>query len=290
MNRLSTLTEKYSDLPPQGSEYWLENRKHTFGGSEVATILGINPYQSLKTLIKIKVAHEYRDCLAMAWGRNFEDVSFELLKDSHDVFHFGAVPHEGGTICYSPDGVIVVNDLLVVVEIKCPLWRKVVGVVPDLYLPQVLAGIDTLGCDYGLFIDNEFRKCALEDFGFNPRYNTSFHRLKIWKGNLTQEPIAIGLLVWEGVGTVDIGAMNITDSGIITKLGKPDIYIWRHEAWSGISPEFWITVGHVLPFKLINTVETCVDKQENYLNGIKDEIDRAVVLLEEAWNEKVFIV
>lgn len=288
MNRLSDLIEKYSDLPPQGSEFWLENRKHTFGGSEVATIIGINPYQSLKKLIKVKVEHEYNDCLPFCWGRHFEDVSLEILKANYDVHHFGAIPHEDGTICYSPDGVIVIDDELVLIEIKCPLWRIVQGGVPIHYMPQVLSGIDALNCDYGLFIDNEFRKCALEDFGFNPRFNTSFHRSK--RDIRDVEPIIIGLLVWAGVGVVDIGSMGITDTAIITTLGKPDIYTWKHHEWRGIPPEFWTTIGYVLPFKLIRSVETCVQKQPRYISSLKAPIDRAVEMLEAAWDAKVFIL
>ena len=283
MQKLKDLKTLYSDLPPQGSRFWLENRKHTFGGSEVATILGINPYSTLNKLIKQKVKSEYKDCLPFCWGRLFEQAALVILDlTMPKVHHFGAIPHEDGLICYSPDGVLVIQEELVLLEIKSPIWRKVKNVIPDYYLPQVLSGIDTLGCDYGLYIENQFRKCALEHFGFGPRFNNRFHRTT--EGS--DIPVYIGWFVWRGEGNmVDLGKANITQTKLMLDLGEPDIRVWDDLNWPEfIIPSYWIGVRAIMCWKVVKSMTKRVYPEQDYLHNKLQNFIQAREQLEDEWN------
>lgn len=282
MQKLRDLKTLYGDLPPQGSKFWLENRKHTFGGSEVATILGINPYSSLNKLVKQKVKAEYKDCLPFCWGRTFEKAALVILDlTMPTVHHFGAIPHEDGLICYSPDGVLVLQEQLVLIEIKSPIWRKVKNNIPEYYLPQVLSGIDTLDCDYGLYIENQFRKCSLEHFNFGPRFNCRFHRTV--QG--TEMPAYIGWFVWRGEGElVDLGKANITQTKMMLDLGEPDIRVWDEVNWPEfIIPSYWEGVRAIMCWKMVKSITRRVYPEPHYLHNKLDTFIQARELLEEEW-------
>ena len=52
---LQNFIESNKFLPKQGSKEWLDSRLDTIGGSEISTIIGLNPYQNIKKLIMQKL-------------------------------------------------------------------------------------------------------------------------------------------------------------------------------------------------------------------------------------------
>ena len=44
LKNLHNFLNKHKYLPVQGSQEWLRSRTETIGGSEISTILGLNPY------------------------------------------------------------------------------------------------------------------------------------------------------------------------------------------------------------------------------------------------------
>lgn len=109
----------------QGSSAWLAQRNQMLTASDVAAALGLNPYQSVKTLLEKKAFPEYKrrldkrnDTAATRWGHLYEDEARRLYenKTGHFVYEFGVIPHRdlpwlGG----SPDGITASGRLL---EIK----------------------------------------------------------------------------------------------------------------------------------------------------------------------------
>ena len=55
LNKILELKESTKHLPDQGTAEWLELQKKYFGGSEIGTLLGLNPYQKIRKLIATKV-------------------------------------------------------------------------------------------------------------------------------------------------------------------------------------------------------------------------------------------
>lgn len=56
-------------------------------------------------------------------GKAYEPVALEYLRMKHGmkIKHCGSVPHDNGLIRASPDGLMIWNDKLVNIEIKCPV-------------------------------------------------------------------------------------------------------------------------------------------------------------------------
>jgi len=65
---------------------------------------------------------------------------------------------------------------IVLFEYKNPWSRTPNGEIPRGYVGQIQAGLGTLTLvDLALFVDLKIRKCKVQDFGINPRYDTRTH-------------------------------------------------------------------------------------------------------------------
>jgi putative phage-type endonuclease len=120
--------------------------------SDIATALGINPYESPDDLIYMMCGFRRKQTTECTdYGTRLEpearDKYCELTGES--VFEIGLVPHPkfpwlGG----SPDGI---TDSGKLIEIKCPPKREITPTVPKYYIPQVqllMEILDLEECDF----------------------------------------------------------------------------------------------------------------------------------------------
>src|SRR3990167_11032995 len=156
----------------QRDSSWYTAIGTTVGGSELAAIMGINPYSSFLDVVDTKIS--ILDCGNGNWNGGNEacwwGVLFEDIIGVYTEINLGS-PLHGDEICVqaiaghrnSPDGYIVgkfylENDefhlwttdmdplietfqMIVLLEFKCPLTRKPNGSIPKHYVPQVLSGL-----------------------------------------------------------------------------------------------------------------------------------------------------
>ncbi len=208
---LADFIDSNKHLPAQGSEEWLNSRSTTIGGSEIATLLGLNPYQNLKKLINQKAGITTFTKSAPLW---FGNIMESILQDyTEQIFHTkiyetGSIQYDKSEyLKYSPDGLAVVNkqylthiftnddikykinnkskfdnenndELLILFEFKNPFMRKPQpGIVPIYYKPQPEMGMHVIDiCEVSLFIEGVFRFCSYNDIiNLNNKYNTKYH-------------------------------------------------------------------------------------------------------------------
>lgn len=179
----------------QRDKNWYTAMGSTIGGSEIAAIMGLNPYSSFNSVVYSKVEIlRTGTCKkfggdACWWGIIFEDIIGEYISiDIGNVL-------KGDNICIqefpghrnSPDGYIVANfymdddkqvlwttDMandkstfqeILLLEFKCPLSRKPTGIIPVYYETQLLSGLMVSPLAHcGMFVDALFRKSDLFDF------------------------------------------------------------------------------------------------------------------------------
>ena len=120
--------------------------------SDVASAIGENRYESPEAFVKKKVLRtQWAGNAATAHGTLLEP----LVRDLYDL-RFNKKSHEIGVVQHrkypwlggSPDG-ITEDGLLI--EIKCPLTRKIENKVPKHYMPQIqllLEIMDLDECDF----------------------------------------------------------------------------------------------------------------------------------------------
>ena len=143
------ISQSYAD---QRSQEWLSLRGTMLTASDLATAIGDNPYEKPSDLLLKK-------CGAVKWDGNAATAHGTLLepiaRDLYDLRH-GQKSHEIGLVQHpvhkwlggSPDGVTESGRLI---EIKCPLTRKITPAVPKYYLPQIqllLEVLDLEVCDF----------------------------------------------------------------------------------------------------------------------------------------------
>lgn len=180
----------------QHSKEWLKAKEYTVGGSELATIIGMNPYEkspSKKVMMKIGI-DKFRSDQKVSWGNVFEDLIKEFTEETLDTTVHGdnifIKVSDGplsGKVSYSPDGLCVIsNDILikkygnkfqefknlvpgeyssVLLEFKAPYSREVDKIdIPSYYEPQPTMGLDIIKfCNIALFIEAVFRICLFSD-------------------------------------------------------------------------------------------------------------------------------
>ena len=151
LDKIRLLIER--EYAAQKSNEWLELRGKMLTASDAATATGSNPYSSESEFILNKCGHRtFFGNEATQHGEKYEDEARDKWcamtgEVSHEI---GLFPHPkynwlGG----SPDGITESGKL---VEIKCPLKRKITPEVPHHYMPQLQLLMDILDLDEAVFI------------------------------------------------------------------------------------------------------------------------------------------
>ena len=141
-----------NEYAAQKSDEWLALRGKMLTCSELAACLNMNPYENETSLLLKKCGHnKFFGNEATKHGEKYEDVARDIYcaqygEKTHEI---GLHPHPihkwlGG----SPDGVTESGKLI---EIKCPMMRKITPEIPEHYLPQVQVLMEILNleeCDF----------------------------------------------------------------------------------------------------------------------------------------------
>jgi hypothetical protein len=184
MDKLAVLRDyikRYDHLPEQGTDEWLNDRKYTIGGSEIATIMSQNCYSSASELVARKLGlRKFRGNLYTKWGSLFEGCSESIITVyAGKIYSMGSIPHETLPHKYSPDGLCVLEidgqKYIVLLEFKAPFKKIPNNSVPTNYIPQVKSGMCTINIsEMCLFVNNMFRRCSLSQLN-SEGYNNLLH-------------------------------------------------------------------------------------------------------------------
>ena len=136
----------------QRSQEWLDLRENMITASDVASALGENHYESPDSFVKKKVLRtKWAGNAATAHGTLLEPIVRDLYDQkfqcrSHEI---GLVQHRDYPwLGASPDGI---TEDGILVEIKCPLTRKIESKIPKHYWPQVQLQLEITNleeCDF----------------------------------------------------------------------------------------------------------------------------------------------
>jgi len=195
---LTEFLYKYKDLPKQGSAEWLNQRKFTVGGSQIATIMGINKYENLRSFVKTKMPfYKFKKEAPLWFGNLMEPCIEQFVEIEYDTktYETGSLPCDFNKyLSYSPDGICIISkdklknilkqhnlklqeipegkENIVLLEFKSPFMRKIKhGEIPEYYLPQPLLGMEIINIsELSIFIECVFRFCSYSDL-FNNKYS-----------------------------------------------------------------------------------------------------------------------
>lgn len=155
----------------QRSDTWFKTRGNYLTSSDVASVLGLNKYQSREHVLfkKCGIQDMFIGNTATLHGQQYEDEALKIYGDitGREVYGVGLITYDQchdttmyndidcGFLAGSADGISVTNDgQLNVLEVKAPYRRKIeFGKIPIHYLPQVYLNMFILGVDVGDFIE-----------------------------------------------------------------------------------------------------------------------------------------
>lgn len=141
-------------LVKQKTAEWYEMRQGLITASDFAQALGEGKFGTQRQLIEKKVRpgeDSFKSNPFFEWGNLFEQVACDIYSHMHGVkmYEFGLLRHSKHSFFgASPDGI---SNLGIMLEIKCPMKRKITGEVPMQYYYQIQGQLDVCGlreCDY----------------------------------------------------------------------------------------------------------------------------------------------
>lgn len=240
INRLIRSFEAKASGPIQGSKEWLalrriggSRKRGRIGGSEIATLLGLNPYGNKRSLMFEKMGKKKNivDNLFTNYGNLMEEVSVMVFEKAFntDVFckNISLVdPNKVNSFIFSPDGIcampirdneITIDEIRdddkccpVLIEIKNPWSRPIAqnGDIPTQYVPQIQAGLLAIPMLHGgIFIDCQTKLCSFNDLENDYGYNSVLHNGKASLDKDT-EPLYKGMIAVRGKCPKDFWAKN----------------------------------------------------------------------------------
>ena len=179
------------DQIEQRTPAWYAAREQMLTASDAAAAIGDNPYESRKQLLKKKVvpAKAFTGNFATAHGNKYEDEARFLFGRLYNLetWEVGLFRHlEYKWLGGSPDGIASDGSLI---EIKCPLKRKITHEIPAYYYPQVQLCMEILNIPQCYFIQYQpenIYQSAIIDVKVIPRskewFETHFNEFdSFWK-------------------------------------------------------------------------------------------------------------
>lgn len=266
MHKLDYYQNKFYQCVLQGTEEWLKGRSFAFGGSEMGSLLGKNKYESWNDLLNHKANQSFTKCDATEWGHLFEPVAKIFIEKTHGkIYEFGSIPHSYLPVCYSPDGLLVIDDQLILLEIKNPIYRGI-NKIPEVYLHQVQTGMNIISVQHCLFAQFRFRRCKLGTSPWSVVYDRVYHK-EYRKRCKDQGNISYGYLYWS------------TEDDLVDLGSVPNIYNELKTIPLEIQPKIMIqetfdeTIkkGKVLMWKLFEKSIEKIEPEKNYLMD-KEEV------------------
>jgi len=162
----------------QKSPEWYAMRLTMLSASDWGTILGENSYANPNSVLLKKCGEDSffpRAALdAMAWGNKYEDVAISIYeyRNNSKVFEFGCIRHPFiEHLGASPDGI---TNEGVMLEIKCPVSRKITGIPPRYYWCQVQGQLEVCELDRCDFLECKFKEYDDEEEYLKDHYQENY--------------------------------------------------------------------------------------------------------------------
>tara|TARA_B110000211_G_scaffold213414_2_gene253902 strand:- start:10949 stop:13111 length:2163 start_codon:yes stop_codon:yes gene_type:complete len=162
-NIINNIIKMMNNKIKQRTPEWYTLRKKMITASNVASILGYNPYDSKVSILKKKVNNVSISNAAMAHGVKYEPLAIKEYekKNKCTVDEVGLLVHPTYTwLGASPDGFIISTDKLL--EIKC-VYTRDIHIVPYYYWIQVQIQLEVCNKEVCDFFQCKFEDSKLVD-------------------------------------------------------------------------------------------------------------------------------
>lgn len=144
----------------QRTEEWYATRHNLLTASDVPTVLGENKYKSKKTLLKQKLnlKKEIKITPSIQHGIDNENTAIEIYEEKYNdkCYETGLYVHpKYEWLGCSPDGVTYNGYLM---EVKCPVYRKITNEVPSQYYGQIQVQLECMNMETCVFVQYMYKE------------------------------------------------------------------------------------------------------------------------------------
>ena len=208
--KINNILDLCKSMPTQKSKEWVEFRRMKIGGSEIHNVINLkltNITTFINNFLNNKIERKKIFIPQCEWGILFENEITRFTENYYNtiVYEVSIVQNDKiSNVSYSPDGIGIIDNQVVLFEFKCPYSRIPTPEIKFDYKCQINTGLNTLPyCEKCYYIEAEFKKCNIEDLYNYNKFDTVLHNIKTDRG-FTELYKTYGLLyIYEPVEKID---------------------------------------------------------------------------------------
>ena len=172
------------------TQEWYEIREKKISATNVSTIIGINNFKNKEELLSDKIyGLDKIDNIYTKHGNKFEEIAIDILENQLDIsiedIGFG-LSKKYNFLGATPDGITILNKNICLVEIKCPLKRKINGIPSLNYYCQMQTQMEVFNIEKCIFFECNIEEITkLEYRNSKDKSNMGYYKIKniYWKLN-----------------------------------------------------------------------------------------------------------
>jgi len=254
----------------QRTPIWYETRQRLITASDMAQALGLGKFGNQRDLLIKKSGYKpdtfNGNLPPLVWGVKYEPVANEIykLRNCVEVYEFGLLQHPNVPFFgASPDGI---NELGVMVEIKCPFRSKLTGEILEQYYIQMQGQLDVCDLD-----DCDFVQCGFVEYDSIEAFDDDSHEhYPVYTKDLSNKGVFMEYVLEGATSTSYVyGPINASLDGV--------------RAWVEVETEKLKAMGNVLNMK--PTFWKLGTYNCRRVTRDKEFIQAKYVELEQVWNK-----
>ncbi len=167
---LKRIIEKSKGNPKQRSEEWIKYRNTRIGGSEMHNICKLkesNINNFINNFLLNKIEKKKIFILPCEFGNLFENEIHKYTEKRFNtiIYDLEVIEYDKiKAVCYSADGISIINNKIILFEFKCPYSRIPTDKIKYDYECQINTGLNVIReCDKCYYCEGEFKKCKIKD-------------------------------------------------------------------------------------------------------------------------------
>lgn len=182
MDKIKQIQTKCENGPQQRTNEWITYRNIRIGGSEMHNICKLskkNINGFITNFLYNKIDRKYMFIAPCEFGNLFENEIHKYTEIKYDttIYEFNVMQYDKlKSVCYSCDGVGIVDNKIILFEFKCPYSRIPSDKIKYDYLCQINTGLNVMReCEKCYYCEGEFKKCKINDLYNYNEFDKNFH-------------------------------------------------------------------------------------------------------------------
>ena len=147
---------------------WYDIREKKISSTNISTIIGVNSFKSSEELLNDKIyGLDKIDNIYTKHGNKFEEIAINILEQKLNISieDIGfKLSEKYNFLGATPDGITIFNKNIHLVEIKCPLTRKISGIPSFNYYCQMQTQMEVFDTEECIFFECNIKEITKSEY------------------------------------------------------------------------------------------------------------------------------